>query len=265
MGIVDSLPRDTKHKHKVQLVSTSIGPNLPGVPQAFHTSVVVDSTEYTFSRCGIVSVKSYQSHLHLREGGPESIIDIGSTGIHPTYMAAKLRRHFREKTYDLLRKNCNSFSDCAMFLLLGQRLDAKYFLLEQLATSADSLTGGLVTKISLGDYRPNPRADGFSVEEVILCLQTSCPGTLPNRAKTRTSGILTCGKPMKEWKSSKDVDGDIGSRTNSSVDGTKLVQAGHGNRRDADTLWAWAAQTFLCVSARKDMDKDDDEENREKE
>ena len=37
-----------------------------------------------------------------------------------------LREHFARNTYDLLRKNCNTFSDVALAFLLGRRLDPKY-------------------------------------------------------------------------------------------------------------------------------------------
>jgi len=172
MGNADSAPlamveEATKKQHKVQLVATAISPFVPTMPQAFHTSVVVDAMEYSFSRRGIVSARNYQSHLHL--AGPGKVLEMGTTSFAGPQMVKALRSHFREQSYDLLRKNCNSFSDCALFFLLGRRLDSKYCELEQIGTSADRHIG-LVRMLSLGDYAPNPKADGFRVDDVIEAL-----------------------------------------------------------------------------------------------
>lgn len=62
----------------------------------------------------------------------------------------------------MLRKNCNSFSDAALVVLLGKRLDKRYRQLEQ----AGARFPQLVTAVSNGEYRPNPAADGFDLEKL---------------------------------------------------------------------------------------------------
>merc|ERR1712023_500460 len=90
----------------------------------------------------------------------------GLTAISGKQMHTALKPFFQRGSYDLLRKNCNSFSDCALFYLLDVRLDPKYRGLEQIGHAADK-NAGLVRTLSGGDYQPNPKADGFSVNSVV--------------------------------------------------------------------------------------------------
>merc|ERR1712187_227734 len=86
-------------------------------------------------------------------------------------------------TYDLLQKNCNSFSDCALFFLLGKRLDTKYRSLEKRGKSFPSVMK------SMG-YEKNDKADGFDVEEVILGLD-------PKAVFKKTEGKSLGGENVK--------------------------------------------------------------------
>merc|ERR1719510_412125 len=85
-------------------------------------------------------------------------------------MIAVLRPHFLPGTYDLLRKNCNSFSDCALFVLLGRRLDEKYRSLEKIGAEWDKHMG-LIQNFTGGNYKPNPQADGFRSCMVVAQLE----------------------------------------------------------------------------------------------
>lgn len=64
------------------------------------------------------------------------------------------------------RKNCNSFSDVAIWLLTGQRLDKRYTQLEAIGQMADRYFL-LVRALSGGRFVPNPRAEGWDVEVVV--------------------------------------------------------------------------------------------------
>mmetsp|Transcript_48239 Transcript_48239/g.139768 ORF Transcript_48239/g.139768 Transcript_48239/m.139768 type:complete len:169 (+) Transcript_48239:18-524(+) len=152
--------------HKVQLAVTALGPWVPSMPQAYHTSVMVDDIEFSFCHRGIVSARNWQSHSHLSRGGPHHILDLGSSPLSALQLVKALRPHFKDQTYDLLRKNCNSFSDCALFFLLGRRLEPKYREMERLGVAAERLTG-LVKLLSLGSYEPNLKADAFALEGAI--------------------------------------------------------------------------------------------------
>eukprot|EP00929_Paragymnodinium_shiwhaense_P069003 TRINITY_DN34815_c0_g1_i1.p1 TRINITY_DN34815_c0_g1~~TRINITY_DN34815_c0_g1_i1.p1 ORF type:complete len:261 (-),score=78.69 TRINITY_DN34815_c0_g1_i1:66-848(-) len=147
--------------NKVQLAVSPLG-GVPGA-SAYHSSVVVNGEEFFFSDGGIGSTNNLMSHKNPQN--PQSqptIIDMGMSQYSGNALKATLEKYFQAGTYDLLRKNCNSFSDCALFYLLHQRIDKKYRQLEQLGAK----NMGLVQAASGGQYQPNPKAEGFDVEKV---------------------------------------------------------------------------------------------------
>merc|ERR1712048_994542 len=77
-----------------------------------------------------------------------------------------MNRYFLPGSYDLLRKNCNSFTDCAICYLIGARLDKKYRMLETIGSAVEK-RASLVSKLSRGHYVPNPKADNFELNEII--------------------------------------------------------------------------------------------------
>mmetsp|Transcript_3205 Transcript_3205/g.8374 ORF Transcript_3205/g.8374 Transcript_3205/m.8374 type:complete len:195 (-) Transcript_3205:627-1211(-) len=160
-------PAKRQH-HRVQLAITPLGAQVPGMPAAYHTSISIDDVEYTFSRLGVTIGRNWGSHRCIGGkgslGGPGVVLDCGTTSFSGRDMLKALRPHFQEGTYDLLKKNCNSFSDCALYFLLGRRLDGKYAALEQFAASADKSIG-LVQFVSR--YSPNPKAEGFQVGQIL--------------------------------------------------------------------------------------------------
>lgn len=152
--------------HKVEMAATKLGPGFPGF-QAYHTSVKVDELEYSFSGEGIVVGKGLPSHMRLSD--PPQVVYMGLTSLSGDAMKKHLTGFFKRGTYDLLRKNCNSFSDCALYFLLDMRLDPTYRGLEQLGHMADR-QAGIVQAITEGNYRPNPSADTFSVAVTIAAI-----------------------------------------------------------------------------------------------
>merc|ERR1719198_2928640 len=91
------------------------------------------------------------------------MIDMGSSRRSGRDLFSNLESYFLPGTYDLLRKNCNSFSDAALFYMVHKRLDRKYRTLEQIG--AGSM--GLVQAASGGQYVPNPRAAAFDLEKLV--------------------------------------------------------------------------------------------------
>ncbi|CAE7707605.1 unnamed protein product [Symbiodinium pilosum] len=147
--------------NQVQLAVSPLG-GVPGAT-AYHSSVIVNGDEYFFSDAGISFGSGLLSHKNPQnpDSKPE-VFDMGMSPYTGTQMKAALERFFHSGTYDLLRKNCNSFSDCALFYLLHKRIDKKYRAMEKLGASAM----GIVQAASGGQYQPNPKADGFDVEKV---------------------------------------------------------------------------------------------------
>merc|ERR1712232_1455816 len=96
-----------------------------GVPPmaAYHSSIIVNGEEFSFSDGGIsTSMERLASHVAQppREGQPApklnpQVFDMGMSLHSGGSMKRALERHFAAGTYDLLRKNCNSFSDCALW------------------------------------------------------------------------------------------------------------------------------------------------------
>jgi len=153
-----------KAGHTVELAATVLGPSMPGI-RAYHTSVVVDDKEYSFSFDGITIASGLLSHGGM-PNGPPKVMYMGLTSITGKEMKDKLRAFFQRGTYDLLRKNCNSFSDCALFYLLDVRLDPTYRGLEKLGHNLDR-NAKIIQRVSGGEYLPNGEADGFDVEDVV--------------------------------------------------------------------------------------------------
>jgi len=91
----------------------------------YHTSIWINGEEILFDKCGI------QVYPHCRGRTPLQLIDLGLS-IHSMHDAMRvLSPHFKPGTYDLIHKNCNSFSDCMLYFLLGLRLDPLYSTTER--------------------------------------------------------------------------------------------------------------------------------------
>lgn len=109
------------------------------------------------------------SHRHIEQqtGKKAQVTHFGNSKITGSQLKAALENYFRSGSYDLLRKNCNSFSDCALFYCLGKRLPKEYRKMEQLGERYSSMVQSATANAEGESYKPNPAADGFSVEEVI--------------------------------------------------------------------------------------------------
>jgi hypothetical protein len=183
--------RERVATNTVQLVVSSIGPG------AYHSSVVVNGEEFSFSDGGVSTASGgYPSHTAMaqqqgKEDKPQ-VIDYGMSFYSGSSLKAKLERYFLPGTYDLLRKNCNSFSDVALFYLVHKRMDKKYRSMEQLGASFS----GIVQGFSGGKYTPNPKAADFDIEKVIKEIDPEKVWTTPGHATGGT--VLTNAGDMRE-------------------------------------------------------------------
>lgn len=157
-AVAEKASRREPQELSVSLAITVLNPSVPEMLHAYHTSVSIgDRKELSFSGRGIDVKAPYQSHDGV---GALKIVPLGKTTKSEGDVLKALGPYFKVDTYDLLRKNCNTFSDCALFYLVGKRLDKKYKTLEQIGADADKI-GGLVRLFSGGEYAPNPMANGF--------------------------------------------------------------------------------------------------------
>jgi len=146
--------------NKVELAASQLF-NLT-LATAYHTSVLVNGEEFFFSDSGIFSDRAMNSH----QGKPSERFTIGYSEKTGSQLLRALQQHFRPGTYDLLRKNCNSFSDCAVYFLLGRRLESRFCALEKLGHGNEAL----ISQVTNGMYTPNKVAKEFQVDLVLAAL-----------------------------------------------------------------------------------------------
>jgi len=146
--------------HEVELAVSPLA-NLRGIA-GYHTSVLVAGEEYYFCPSGI----RYSPRIVSHPMNSVQRIFVGLSQTSGAELLDFLEAHFRTGSYDLLRKNCNSFTDCALYFLCEQRLDLRYRTVEKLAWAADDNTG-MLQAISSGEYKPNPKAEDFDVQALL--------------------------------------------------------------------------------------------------
>eukprot|EP00929_Paragymnodinium_shiwhaense_P077291 TRINITY_DN39800_c0_g1_i1.p1 TRINITY_DN39800_c0_g1~~TRINITY_DN39800_c0_g1_i1.p1 ORF type:complete len:192 (-),score=26.18 TRINITY_DN39800_c0_g1_i1:112-687(-) len=157
----------TPTEHRVELAVSKIkGLQLPGM-QAYHTSVLVDGLEYSFDLTGVTSSKTLRSH----ENFPLENVDVlhmGFSELSGYDLIFAVTPHFRPGTYDLLQKNCNSFSDCALYFLLGARLEG-FSVPDSVGATLERYTR-LVYGLTLGGYQANAKAESFDINFALSVL-----------------------------------------------------------------------------------------------
>eukprot|EP00439_Symbiodinium_sp_Y106_P082570 s227_g22.t1 len=172
--------------NQVQLAVSPLG-GVPGAT-AYHSSVIVNGDEYFFSDGGISFGSGLQSHKNPQnpDSKPE-VFDMGMSPYTGTQMKSALERFFHSGTYDLLRKNCNSFSDCALFYLLHKRLDKKYRAMEKLDRAL---------LVDMDGYSSKKRA-----EDGICRLSLDAPHRLQQRSisASKLESMKQEAEMAKEW------------------------------------------------------------------
>ncbi|CAE8695142.1 unnamed protein product, partial [Polarella glacialis] len=138
--------------------------------KAYHTSVVLEGTEYCFRPEGIVGTPVGSSDRFDKPpshvGKPKTrVFEVGLTRSHSDELVEKLDPFFQPGSYDLVNKNCNAFTDCALAFLLSRRLPRKYSAVERSGQSAPEL---LLSCASVGRYKVNASAAPFNLEAIIL-------------------------------------------------------------------------------------------------
>jgi len=176
---------------EVQLATTEIA-RFVGVP-AYHTSVIVGGREFYFDSQGIESGPALVSHLAGRPQGLKmEVRKVGSTARSGAALLQALAPFFAKGSYDVLHKNCNAFSDVALWFLLGTRLEGQYSRAERILLAAEPLSTHLLNQVlraaeeiatergdaaaagvCQGGYAFNPLAEGFSAERVFAALHQS--------------------------------------------------------------------------------------------
>lgn len=155
------MPTDGIPSFEVELVFSPIA-DMRGVA-GYHTSVLLAGMEYFYGAMGIVCSQKIASH---KKKAKMQRVCIGMSTYSGSQLLSVLNHYFPSGHYDLLRKNCNAFSDCALYFLCGQRLSWSFRSMDHIGIFADHF--GLVQYVSAGEYRPNTKVADFDVEAVIL-------------------------------------------------------------------------------------------------
>lgn len=156
----------------IYLAASPLGPKCC---HAWHTSIGMGNMELFFTFSGIERSTLWKSH----ENRPQVVLLLGYTKMSQEAFWTQLNPFFRPGTYDLLRKNCNSFSDVAMWYLTGTRLEKKYSILEKLGNGLETV--GLISGFTAKKYEQNKMAEGHDNEKVIQALG-SCRRDLMDNA-----------------------------------------------------------------------------------
>ena len=91
---------------------------------SYHSSLQINGTEYCFDMGGIETSKSLRSH-DARDGAPRmntQVIPMGKSNRTGYMLTQDIGHLFERNTYDLVKKNCNSFADAGLYYLLGKRM-----------------------------------------------------------------------------------------------------------------------------------------------
>eukprot|EP01083_Nonionella_stella_P249786 863331_1 len=177
-------PSKSKGRNKIELATSVLGGSGPFT--AYHTSVLINGREYFFDMGGVMSTSNLLSHKGKQQF---TQVLIGYTNKTASGMERTLRQYFAGGTYDLLRKNCNSFSDCALFYLCRERLPSNYNRMEKLGNS--EMFGSLMQS---GEYKPNAKADDFDKEKVL----ETCRGVFE-----KTQGMSVGGQNVESKQDMK--------------------------------------------------------------
>lgn len=173
--------------HKVQFAASKIVDS-SGL-QAFHTSVLVDGEEFSFSDSGINRARGPASHQATDTAC--HMVDMGTSTHSGDHLFASLECQFEPKTYDKRRKNRNTFSDSALFCLLKVRLNPEYFNSEYSAanTPGEGIDFSNVQMDAFALNRPLRDIDSKNGAKAVECaaMIDPCFGAHASRREMRIS------------------------------------------------------------------------------
>jgi len=223
----------------VQLALSSLV-RLPGI-RAFHSSVLVDGREFWFSHEGLCYGRGEGMLSHKVGGDPPVFLDLGESSRSGQELAEVLGPMFRPGTYDMLHKNCNTFSDAAMFYLLRRRMSTDYLMLDKLAAAMPS-----AARVLMGSYySPNPNVVDFDVEALIKKLGPLAPES-PTKGRAANLDVwpswlsrcarlarpelcIPLGEPFGQVCPSRG-DGKAHQRADSGEDDREVIDIDYGRR-----------------------------------
>lgn len=152
----------------------------------YHTGIVVHGREYWFGR-GLQCAPAEQTQMQF--GTPLRVDSLGTTEVDVDLFHDFLRElspRYTSETYNLLRHNCNNFSDEAARFLVGRGIDQKILDLPNVFLSTEL---GKALAPMLGMFEQRMRStQGDSCVVVEDAVPDAAPAAEPEAAKP-VSGI----------------------------------------------------------------------------
>mmetsp|Transcript_48261 Transcript_48261/g.149039 ORF Transcript_48261/g.149039 Transcript_48261/m.149039 type:complete len:218 (+) Transcript_48261:98-751(+) len=193
--------------HEVHLAATEIL-RVAGM-SGFHTSIIIDDREYFFDCFGIMVAPPMWSHVagqtRASVGMNTEVISMGRSSCTGKSLVQALWPHFMKGSYDIICKNCNSFSDAALYFLTRNRLGCRYNRLERFVTATDPYSIRVINRLLRAPaqegeppaefYVRNPEADGFDLEEVIASFDDSDSESSASDDSCESNSGHTCSLP----------------------------------------------------------------------
>lgn len=226
---------------------------------AYHTSITFGGMEYSFNRKGIECRPPFASHTFARRGSRLEIQRFGKTTVTHHVFMESLAPLFEAGTYDVLYKNCNAFSDTALYFLFRERLDPQYSRVERLLTAAGPFfTSGVINGVSAaaglldvgtGRYIVNPRAINFCLEDAIVACDSMHVAHLHSSPSSVGRTTLCCCVGEDEAHGTEHIQAVEMMQTVSS-DVTKLrkVRSSREGRRPLSVPPRFRPQIITCDS-----------------
>jgi len=112
-------------ENRVQL-AVSYATVAKGIVVGFHTAVCIDGDEISFNNFGIQTCPRSR-----QKKGSKKLFDLGFCTYSTNDVFQAFFHFFKPGSYDIIHKNCNSFTDCVLYFLLGLRLDPLYTTTER--------------------------------------------------------------------------------------------------------------------------------------
>jgi hypothetical protein len=157
-----------------------LGQRIDGI---WHTGVVVYGKEYFFG--GGIQAMSWGLFASSNNMPPVQVLDLGQTTKSQGELEAYLRtisHLFTQQTYDLVRNNCNNFSDTVSKFLLGGRGIPSYIV--DLPQRVFSTPGGAMLRPMIDGMQNNIRAQsGYGLDPF---QQPPAPAPVPATAARPT-------------------------------------------------------------------------------
>lgn len=219
-------PASSGGGHNVSLAATELF-SVVGC-SAYHTSIILDDMELFFDGGGIVLADAFFSHQWSQgvrsrsasEAKATEVVELGKTEWEVNFAIDILGPFFQEGSYDVLRKNCNAFSDAALYLFSKTRLDPRFNRMERWVLALEPISTDIIRRVlkppedcksdSSSDplpdkatppeqaslvgprYEPNPLARDFNLEDVIEDIDLADTTRNNGRSSSEGQAVLAC-------------------------------------------------------------------------